>query len=636
MRKNDIKIVLIVLTVLSVLPQTVLSKTVALPLTVEFPLLRSLVIHSSFTDPGQTAIVMTDEAGCTLVKLSEPVFSEKDGLLQIELKTYVEAGIGYGDHCLMPIEWEGFVTFLQEPKIDGKAMQLSFKTKGSAIYDQFHKPQKVTEIVWSLIKRWAYAYLDDITIDLAPPVDGLKTFLELSISDSRGHTARKMLESMRFGEVRIEPDAVKIDILADIEAVDTREKDGQVEALSDEELERVIEMWETWDAFLVNMILALSKSPLSKDDRQTIFDTLLDTRYRFTTELTDGTVKRDVVREQFVEAWASLSPVFRNHLGREPSAFTLGYLAFFTASDALAALDKLGPSLGIEISRNGLIRLARLLPSEKPILLEYGTGINLELREILDLGSPISASRPRLEMDTGEDTDLDRQSDTRRKNPFAPLARFFSTLAWAAGFDVNRLPPEVENWIPKQDSIERYFGRIKRLLNDVSEITMKKKAMPGRYHQFFKKMILSTAWQESCFQQFKSSKGKITYLLSYNKTSIGVMQINQRVWRGIYDLKQIKWNVRYNALAGCEIVDQYFRRYALRKLSKDAFGRGLTQETLAGIIYAMYNGGPRQFKRFLKRRTEGKVYKSDRLFLEKFRWVQHGQWRRGKECILGI
>jgi hypothetical protein len=114
------------------------------------------------------------------------------------------------------------------------------------------------------------------------------------------------------------------------------------------------------------------------------------------------------------------------------------------------------------------------------------------------------------------------------------------------------------------------------------------------------------------------------------------MQINQRVWRGIYDLKQLKWNLRYNALAGAEIVDQYFRRYALRKLSKDAFGKGLTQETLAGIVYAMYNGGPRQFKRFIKVKKEGKAWKSDRLYLEKLRWVQHRQWKHIKKCIRGI
>lgn len=635
-RISKIKITYILLVFLSILPRVAFSKTVVLPLTVEYPLLRSLVVHASFTDADQTAVVMEDDDGCTIVKLSEPVFSEKNGLLQIELKVYVEAGIGYGDHCLMPIKWEGFVSFLQEPKIDSAAMTLSFKTVDSTIFDRFHKPQKVTEIVWNLIKKSAYEYLDDITVDLAPPISGLKLFLELSFPNRLSDTAKKVVDGLRLGDVRIAPDAVKIDILAEVEEVYTIEKDRQMEFISAEELEQIIEIWETWDAFLVNMILALSKEPLSQDDRQVIFDTLLDTRYRFTAELTDGTVNRDVVREQFVEAWTNLSPVFRNHLGHEPSDSTLGYLAFFTASDALAALDKIGPSLGIEISRRGLIRLARLLQREKPVLLEYGSDINLELRQILDLGSPISASRSEMEMDTNESWDKEHQSKNRYKNSIFRLAMLFPAPVWAAGFDVNKLPPKIDKWIPRSDAIDLYMKRIKALLKNVSEITLKKRSMPGKYHQFFKDMILSTAWQESCFQQFKIRGGRITYLLSYNNTSIGVMQINQRVWRGIYDLDQLKWNIRYNALAGSEIVDQYFRRYALRKLSKDAFGQGLTQETLAGIVYAMYNGGPRQFKRFLKARQEGKAYKSDRLYLEKLRWVQHRQWQYSKKCIRGL
>lgn len=635
-RGFKIKITYLLLVFLAILPRVAFSKTVILPLTVEYPLLRSLVIQTSFTDADQTAVVMEDEDGCTIVKLSEPAFSEKNGFLQIELKVYVEAGIGYGDHCLMPIQWDGFVSFLQEPKIDSEAMRLSFKTIDSAIFDRFHKPQKVTEIIWKLIKKWAYEYLDEMTVDLAPPVDGLKSILELSFPDRLRDTAKKMVDSLRLGDVQITPDAVKIDVLAEVEEVYTLEKDRQMEFISAEELEQIIEIWETWDAFLVNMVLALSTEPLSQDDREVIFETLLDTRYRFTAELTDGTVSKDVVREQFVEAWTSLSPVFRNHLGHEPSEFTLGYLAFFTASDALAALDEIGPSLGIEISRNGLLRLSRLLPREKPVLLEYGSDLNLDLRQLLDLGPPLSASRFEMEMDTGESWDEEHQSKNRHENFIFRLAMLFPATVWAAGFDMNKLPPEVDDWIPRRDAIDLYMKRIKVLFENVAEVTLKKRSVPARYHKLFKDMVLSTAWQESCFQQYKIRGGKVTYLLSYNKTSIGVMQINQRVWRGIYDLKQLKWNLRYNALAGAEIVDQYFRRYALRKLSKDAFGKGLTQETLAGIVYAMYNGGPRQFKRFIKVKKEGKAWKSDRLYLEKLRWVQHRQWKYIKKCIRGI
>ena len=32
------------------------------------------------------------------------------------------------------------------------------------------------------------------------------------------------------------------------------------------------------------------------------------------------------------------------------------------------------------------------------------------------------------------------------------------------------------------------------------------------------------------------------------------MQVNKHVWRGFYDLDRLKWDVLYNAGAGCEIL----------------------------------------------------------------------------------
>ena len=57
-------------------------------------------------------------------------------------------------------------------------------------------------------------------------------------------------------------------------------------------------------------------------------------------------------------------------------------------------------------------------------------------------------------------------------------------------------------------------------------------------------------WAWRLPQQFVVKKKKIAYLRSYNGSSIGVMQINERVWRGMYDLHRLRWNIWYNAWAG--------------------------------------------------------------------------------------
>ncbi len=112
---------------------------------------------------------------------------------------------------------------------------------------------------------------------------------------------------------------------------------------------------------------------------------------------------------------------------------------------------------------------------------------------------------------------------------------------------------------------------------------------------------------------------------------MGLMQINERVWRGIYDLNRLRWDIRYNARAGCEILATYFHRYGLKRFDQM---KSLNPTVMAGVVYAMYNGGPSQFKKFLSRLKTGKYYLSDRLFKEKYTWVTRNQWTHINQCLV--
>lgn len=606
-------------------------KTITLPLTIDYPLLRSLVIYNAFTEPDQTVVVLNKNDGCIYVVLSEPNFSEERSQIRFETKVQVSVGTPVKEKCFMPIKWEGYVVFFQKPKIDGKTMLLSFETMDSILYNKHRKPAKIAGIVWELVKAWAYDYLNSISVNLAPPLSELKSFLLPLFPEDVRVQAERMLSSLRPERILVTPDAVQINIDANVEEIYEISEDLEPLPLSDEELETITEAWESWDTFLVGIITSLVKEPLLENDRQILFDTLLETRYRFITELSERTLERDLVREQFVMAWKNLSTIFRTHLGDEISKYTLGYLAFFTASDALTAFDKLGPTLGIEISRNGLIRLAGLLSKEKPVRLDYDTNVNTDLRKILDLGAPLVTSTPAYGPD---ELDLDKTGDNKndRNRLWYGFKQFLAAPAWAKTPNSEIEFKDIVKWLALKDGLDTYMKRVKQLLESSESNLLKRNKLPEKYHQIFQEIIFSTAWQESCFQQFKVKKGKITYLRSYNKTSVGMMQVNERVWRGIYNLKHLKWNIRYNAMAGVEIIDQYFQRYALKKLRiKDP----IDGDTLAGVTYAMYNGGPRHFYQFLKRKEKGKYYLSDRLFFEKYRWVQNDQWTYIDNCLVG-
>ena len=66
-------------------------------------------------------------------------------------------------------------------------------------------------------------------------------------------------------------------------------------------------------------------------------------------------------------------PLMREISVQSPERNLLPFLSFITAADALKALDRLGPEVGLDISADGLRRLARLLNDDP----RYGAAFTL-------------------------------------------------------------------------------------------------------------------------------------------------------------------------------------------------------------------------------------------------------------------
>jgi hypothetical protein len=611
------------------------TQTVALPLTIDYPLLKSIVIKTLYIDQGQTAILLNENEGCTKVTISEPSIREECSQILFETKVHVVAGTYIVNTCVMPVEWEGYLSLVQKPIVDSK-WNLSFHTVDSSLYDKNHRPAEIAGFVWDLVKTLVHEYMENVTINLTPPVLELKSVLVELLPIDFQVQVQRMLESMRPGKIVTTPDALQIDILMAVEKIYEEDNAAKQERISIEELDGFIDTWEAWDSFLVHIMTSLSKEHLSEADRQILLDTLLETRYRFVTGLLDGTVRRDFVREQFISAWKKLSPIFRHQLGDDPSRSVIGYLGFFTAADALSALDKISPTIGIEISRNGLIRLARFLAEDKSLTLDYRMGVNPELRRVLGLGAPPEASGPVTHMEEleigGGDIDFTGEDDSGFKQR---IMSFLFKPAWAKINTSTITFKDIKPWVFSKKKVETYVERVKALLEKASDDALNDSKIEERYHKLYRRIILSTAWQESCFRQFRVRKRKVTYLLSNNRSSVGLMQVNERVWRGLYDRHHLRWNIRYNAAAGCEIIELYLRKYTLDRLKKMNRGKSLDDDGLARIVYAMYNGGPRQFERILKRKEKGTFYTSDKLYFEKYSWVKSGQWKNIRKCLIG-
>ncbi|MFZ5586989.1 MAG: transglycosylase SLT domain-containing protein [Thermodesulfobacteriota bacterium] len=638
---------------LALAPIAAAAETVALPVTIDYPLLRRLIVEQSFTGPGESALVADELGGCTRIELSRPQVSPESGYLRLRCALSFRVGVGLAGKCLKPVDWRGYIELVQEPHLASRTWELSFITLESRLFTAEGEPANLAQAVWDLVKTRVHAYLDRRTISLAPPVKELGQFLPLVVYPENRARVDAWLKSLRPGRIHIRPLDVRVELLMEVQPSPPSAEERL--SVSQDELDRFTRAWQSWDAFLVRWIEYLAREPLSTSERRLLLETLLEARYRFVQELNQPTpAHRDIVREQFVAAWQRLSPILHRRLRGDEQRGPLSYLAFFTAGDALEALDKLGPTLGVDISHNGLIRLVRLMEGEElpGLTLDYGFGVDEKLRRDLGLGPAPDESGPAFSQDhlawpppaapgltppspIPQAAPADPAAPAEPAEPSAPqpgswLRRLLARTAWAAG------PPEGPGleallpWVPNGDNHEVYLERIKQAVRVAAAKTIGNGPVDRRHADMFERLALATAWQESCLRQFVATGGKIAPLRSYNNTSVGLMQINERVWRGLYNLNSLRWNVLYNVKAGCEILELYLREYALPNLNP---ARPLDEASLARAVYAMYNGGPAQFQRFLKRHAQKNYYLSDKLFAEKLAWVQAGRWELMSHCL---
>ena len=599
------------------------AEQVILPLTLDHRLLTSLVIKDTFTGRNHSAAIVGSPGDCMYIGLSEPKFTTAGSFLQLEMRLSLRLGTELGTECLVPLEWQGYITLVQQPVFDNQTLSLAFRTVDSKLYNLNRQPGSVAGVLWDFAKPRVLEHFGRVRINLAPPIREMRDFLAPLFHEEARQATQTMLDSLRGGDVTIEKDGVVVQLMAEVEEIFSPEEKPESAELTPEEHRWLIRLWETWDALLVQLITTIAiDPPLRPEDRELLIDVLLDTRHAFVATLDEEDMSQDFVREQFVLAWRDLGPIFRRQLFARSDNNSLGYLAFFTAADALAVFDRMGPSFGIEISEQGLLRLATMLTGgETP--LPYSLEVDEGLRKLLQLPMLKGSDDMLFENDI-EEIDLPVEEE---KDPFSQVSDFFFTPAYAAE---EQPYDKILEWRLPKDNIDGYVQRVRAVLDEVSLSVVARQQLPDQLHGMYQKMIVATAWQESCFRQFIEKGKKLTYLLSYNNTSVGVMQVNERVWRGLYDIRKLRWDIRYNALAGCEIVDLYLRRHAL---SDKAPARGMDLDLLARGVYAMYNGGPGQYKKYLERAKTGKTYLSDRSFAEKLKWVEMRDWEKISECL---
>jgi len=198
-----------------------------------------------------------------------------------------------------------------------------------------------------------------------------------------------------------------------------------------------------------------------------------------------------------------------------------------------------------------------------------------------------------------------------------------------------QINPELVNqlngWVPNRLEIDSYLQSMEQLLDAIARAEHDTGKVPAQYLDLYDTLLRATAWQESCWRQYIEREGEIETIRS-TAGSVGLMQINMHVWRGVYDMDAVFNNIGYNARAGNEILVHYLVDYALRKKEQEATGQ---PDGLARATYAMYNGGPRHLSRYRNPNTPVSLKKIDNAFWQKYRAIQSEGPMAVKRCLAG-
>lgn len=608
---------------------TAATETIHLPVTIDYSLFRSLVSFLSFNRPGNRAVPPGQEGKCTRFELWQPELGPDASRLKLGTYLNVQIGVPLGQDCLKVVDWQGFIEVLQRVSVDEKTWRMRLQTEDVRMYNQNKQEVPVAENVATLIRTAVCPFLDKISIDLSPAVRALQTTLPLFFAGDQRATMERALSRLQPGEVRIDKDAVSLDLVTQVETP-LQTEEAAAGALSAVQMADVRKSWEDWDAYLVQQLGVLKGKTVSESDQDTMLETLLSNRYDFCQGLQENALSTDTVSKQFGVSWQNLGMILRKQLAGTPSRSLLNYLAFFTASDAVASLQELGARLGLDISRSGLASLAGLLQPGVTPSLEYTYAVDPGLRSLLGFGPPPEPTGPCFQE---EELTVSLLTDDDKGEGCAPVWTACAfPRAWAAEQSAPVAPPEVVQWVIPSGDISPYLGHIKQVLDHAADKTLSSKSLDEKYQGLYRQLVYATAWQETCWRQFRKAEGKVRPMVSYNNSSIGLMQINERVWRGLYQVENLRWDIKYNAAAGCDILYLYLRKYALKRMDpKNPFDT----DTLAQTVYAMYNGGPRELYRLPKRKQQQTLYLSDRLFWEKYCYVKEGQFDKLSLCLLG-
>jgi len=386
-----------------------------------------------------------------------------------------------------------------------------------------------------------------------------------------------------------------------------------------------------WDAFLTAVVKRAGRDAAGEALRDDLFSALLADRHEVIEAVLSGDGGRWLA-DHFVEAWPQIEPVLTRVADELPPDQAKAYRDFIASGGMLETAREHGLLHAGGVSPRALRSLARVLVPDGGDPLAWSDAVDPELRITFgfDAELPEPVMSPLLS---------DVPPAASLASPLALLVRAVEGVgnwlvpaasAASSGWDWHTLVTRLNDWVPKgPQEMREYLPMVQEMLDGTAH-TLAARRLPPQHFGVYRDLVVATAWQESCWRQYTMKSGQVSTVVGPGP-SFGLMQVNTRAWRGLYDAKGVSGDIGYNGRAGAEILYHYMRQHAIR--AKEHLAPG-GENNLARATYAAYNGGPAHLQRYRKQGTSPRLRAVDEAFWRKYQAVERGDESAFFSCAI--
>ena len=339
------------------LSTTSFAREINVPVPMDYRLIRNVLVNQLFTGQGQTARLWKDGKECSFLDLSNPQITGEGGQVKIDNNVHAQFGTKMGGKCMTLVKWNGILETLQRPTLDKSGNVLSFPVTSTHAFDSSGQNLNINQLQ-ELLQKVVGPKLADLKIDLNQSRDDIVKTLLPYVPAEDSEQLNDSVNSLRFNSVKADAKNIVLSLgfTANLKAPNTK----PAEVFNDSELQQWQSVWNNWQASLDK---AITQAPLEGElatSRDTLHQVLQKAGTAFEQGLTaDHAEGNDPVRQFINNSWDELAPLLRTVSKQLPGAVGLRYLSLIAATDLMYELESIGSPFGLEISANGLRKIAR-------------------------------------------------------------------------------------------------------------------------------------------------------------------------------------------------------------------------------------------------------------------------------------